>query len=538
MIDELQSIMDRLGLDSDRFFQRDVLELVKDPFRDAWTTVYSTHREADGLPSIYCYLADTEARERLLDRVDWPVHAQSFSPGFETSGDSAQFVDCLYPGCTYLVAETYFHPLEQHQLLINNEFVLLFNLYRDNSGNYYEIGESGERQLVIEVGDAVRFKTSYLMRYIAAKQVMFVQLVDSRVSSGGHYPFNAVPLCQDECRSDSHNYKIWFSSTPERDYLFSMLYARSIVDPKPQCTCGVWPYEKKDECYPEFFIREKPDGDEVRFTCNPDKLADYFGRNPGAPHYLTPVFFKPSVLDKYRDNPCFSVSERRLDCGTQWGIEIDNVTPSRVMVYLGDLGTYLPSIERKHFLAYEMSPVGQAISEEVYANDFACMWVDSTGPITRLICARERLNEVWCNALGKRLFREVHADDAGMEKLIRIPSTNGRAEFDTVLINLDKLLVDYIDESALERPDEKGSINKLGKRLADEGVSVDLAPLRDLQSLRSTSTAHAKGSKYDKTKAMLLTGNNAADIEALVCKLTDMMNAIADELGKKQELGW
>ena len=125
-----------------------------------------------------------------------------------------------------------------------------------------------------------------------------------------------------------------------------------------------------------------------------------------------------------------------------------------------------------------------------------------------------------------------------MEKLIRIPSTNGRAEFDTVLINLDKLLVDYIDESALERPDEKGSINKLGKRLADEGVSVDLTPLRDLQSLRSTSTAHAKGSKYDKTKARLLTGNNAADIEALVCKLTDMMNAIADELGKKQELGW
>lgn len=535
MANEAEQLIAELGLDRGRFFQRDVLELVENPFRNVWTTVYSVRTEAGGAPSIFCCIAELDMRETILDGTDWPVHANSFSPGFEVRGDKARYVDCAYTGYTYLAAEMYFHPLERGQIVINNEFILLFNLYHGEDGNYYDIGESGERQLVIELGDEVRFKTSYLMRYIAAKQVLLVQLVDSRVGSDADYPLDAAYLCEDEGRGDNYTYSTCFSSTPARSYLFSMMYARSVVDPMPQATCGIWPYELPDDYYPEFLIDEKPDGGEVRFTCNPEKLSNYFGANPGTPHYLTPVYFKPSVLDKYRNDPCFSVSERRLDCGTQWGMEIDNVLPSRVMAYLGDLGRDLPASERKHFLANEMSPIDQTISDEARANDFGNMWVEPTGPISRLLCARMRLDLVWDDRFGKKLFRKAHPDDSDMEKLIRIPATNGRAELDTVVINLTKLLVDYIDESALAWPDENGGINKLAKRLANEGVSVDLTPLRDLQSLRSSGTAHGKGSKYDKTKSKLLTDSNPADMEKLVCRLRDMMEEIADQLGSEVE---
>lgn len=190
----------------------------------------------------------------------------------------------------------------------------------------------------------------------------------------------------------------------------------------------------------------------------------------------------------------------------------------------------MPPVERRHFLAFEMSPIGQSISEEAKANDFGALWVEPSGPVARLLGARRKLDEAWCSAFGGSLFRKPHADDADMEKLIRIPSTNGREELDTVVINLDKLLVDYIDESALPRSDARGSINKLEMQLRDMGVHVDISPLRDLQSLRSTSTAHAKGKNYDKEKARLLTGNNPDDIEKLVNRLTDMMNEIADKL--------
>mgnify|MGYP004628893825 CR=1 FL=1 len=496
----VNDLIDRLGLDRGRFLQGDVLKLVENPFHDVWTTVYSLHDKTDGTPAIFCCLAEMDMRDTILGDVDWPVNADSFSPGLEECRDGVRYFDTLHPEYTYLVAETYFYPLEQRQLLVNNEFVLLFNLYRDSDGNYYDIGESGERQLVISMGDEVRFRTSFLMRFIAAKQMLFVQLVDSRIGSDGHYPLDVGLLTEDGHQSENFNYKIWFSGTPREDFLFSMLYARSVVDPKPRETCGIWPYELEDDYYPEFLIREDPDGTEVRFTCNPDKLANYFGTNPGAPHYLTPVFFRSAVLDKYRGDPCFSVTERSLKCGVQWGVGIDNVTPSRVMVYLGDLGGRMPSAERKHFLAFEMSPVDQSISKEALVNDFFNMWIDPTSPVSRLLCARRRLDKAWLDVFGKALFREAHADDADMEKLIRIPSTKGREEFDTVVINLDKLLVDYIDESALFQSDVRGSINKLAKQLEAAGIPIDVSPLRDLQALRSAAPLMPRGQTMTRQK--------------------------------------
>lgn len=40
------------------------------------------------------------------------------------------------------------------------------------------------------------------------------------------------------------------------------------------------------------------DGNEISHTCNPKKLSNYFGANPDAPYYLTPVLFDASVLGK------------------------------------------------------------------------------------------------------------------------------------------------------------------------------------------------------------------------------------------------
>ncbi|MCC6108021.1 MAG: hypothetical protein LIV26_09725 [Atopobium sp.] len=212
-------------------------------------------------------------------------------------------------------------------------------------------------------------------------------------------------------------------------------------------------------------------------------------------------------------------------------MEIDNVIPSRVMLYLGDLGKRLPASERRHFLEYEMSPACQKISVEAMANDFGNCWVEPTGPVSRLVSARRLLDEEWTNVFGKRLYREIHPDDADIDKLIRVPSTNGREEFDTVISNLQKYLIDYIDESNFVQQQEKGSINKLGKFLEEHDIHVNLVPLHDLQDLRSASSAHAKGKKYDKLKSRLLTGDNAADIQRLMGEITGMLHELCGQLG-------
>lgn len=532
MNEEVCDICDRLGLDVNVFGQLGVLPLARNPFSSVWTTVYQVKEGPYDAPSVFSCLSNLELEEEILGGTDWIRHVEDFDPGFCVTGDEILYGDGRDEGFDYLVKEVYFHSLERAQLHVSQEFVFLFGLLRGDDGNYYAVDECGREEMVVEVGDGfAMFRTKYLMRYIAAKQMLYVQFVDSRVASSEHYPLGAKVVCDEDCREASCHYGIWFQSTRERDYLLSMMYARSIVRPQDVSTCGVWPYdEESKEDYPEFIVEELPDGSFRHFSCDPDRVGNYFGANPGAPHYLTPVYFSPSVLDRYRDDPHFEVTERRLSCGTQWGVEIDVTVPSRVMLYLGDLGRDLPASERAHFLAHEISPSDQSVSATALAQDFFNSFDAPMGPVTAFLEARKELDEAWEEKFGNSLFRTLHPDEGDMEKLVYIPSGNGRRELDSVILNLTKLCVDYIDESRLERADSPGGINRLKATLEREGVKVSLSPLRDLQSIRSASMAHAKGSKYEKLKGSLLTGDNPADIERLVGRLTAMMSELAAAL--------
>lgn len=79
--------------------------------------------------------------------------------------------------------------------------------------------------------------------------------------------------------------------------------------------------EATTEVYQEFIVGSEPSGKSVKYTCNPEKLADYFGKNSDAPHYLTPVFFRTEVLSKYYAGPQkYSVEDGYLRCGSLWGL--------------------------------------------------------------------------------------------------------------------------------------------------------------------------------------------------------------------------
>lgn len=529
MKEDVDRIISSLGLDSRLFYQEAVIKQAENPFGGVWTTVQAHHGNDDPRPSVFSCLADPGLEHEILEGYDWLMHADSFSPGICESGDKTYYFSGQDDGYYFIVAEEHFPQMDESQLVLNQEFLLLFNLYRGDDGDYYSLTESGEKEPVVRFGEGTHVRTSYLMRYIAARQLLFVQFVDSRIASPGRYPSNAKVIHEENHESESCRCQLWFQSAPDEQYLLSMMHARSVVRPGPMETCDLWPFEH-EETYPEFAIAERPDGTMDRFTCDPSKLGNYFGGNPAAPHYLTPVYFKPAVLDKYRKNPCFSVTERQLSCGGQWGVRIDNVEPSRVMVYLGDLGRDVPESERSHFLEYEMSPSGQSISGEVIASDFLGACVDPTGPISQLVVGRRRLDEAWLTAFGRSFYRDPHPDESDMEKLIRIPPDNSREEFDTVIVNLDKYVIEYIDEKNFPPSAEKGSINRLAVYLGEQGIDVDVKPLRDLQSIRSASTSHAKGKKYEKLKGSLLTGDNAKDVESLIRRIATMMNDIADAL--------
>lgn len=237
------------------------------------------------------------------------------------------------------------------------------------------------------------------------------------------------------------------------------------------------------------------------------------------------------MLDKYRSDPRFDVSERHISCGSQWRCEIDNVDSDRVMVYLGDLGRDLPESERTHFLSFEMSPVDQHISDEAFKTDLLNMWVkDPSGPVSMLMRARMELDKAWRKRFGLALFRPFHRADEGILEQIHIPSGNGEPEFEAVIMALTKAFVDYIDESSLKGIDAKGSINKLETFLSGNGIVADIKPLRDLQNLRSAGAAHGKGSKYDKLHGDVVTEDHREDTKRLTARLTTMLNELAETL--------
>ena len=88
-----------------------------------------------------------------------------------------------------------------------------------------------------------------------------------------------------------------------------------------------------------FIIGVDEDGNSVEHTSDPDTLANYFGANPGAPHYLTAIYFRREVMAKYYAEPeRYNVSDGQLTCLSLWSCQIDKDLSSHVAVFLGDLG--------------------------------------------------------------------------------------------------------------------------------------------------------------------------------------------------------
>lgn len=83
---------------------------------------------------------------------------------------------------------------------------------------------------------------------------------------------------------------------------FSRIHGKKLILCHSIEYCGAWPFEKKKE-YQQFIIIIGGDSEEPEiFTSDSDLLANYFGANPKASHYLKPVFFRKEVMQKYYES--------------------------------------------------------------------------------------------------------------------------------------------------------------------------------------------------------------------------------------------
>jgi len=520
-------------LDLDYLLQQDLItDFIPRIGKDPWQIVYAIDDKLPNRFTIFSALLEPQVAKKALDNDSWDLHMGDGLPGFSQSWQEGRITTTYHrfgiEGVRPLVIYRNFHGAWPYYLELCEEFRHFHNLAQDHqrqllldfddSGYEVEVARITERQ--------VKVNWEYLLQFLAATQLhLVIYFASTR--------YSLIPL-QDisednrrlEYRDDKSRYFRHISECDfRRDYYtFSRLLGKVLIAPPPIEKCGKWPFEEK-EMEPEvsFIIGIGPDGKPKEFTSNPDKLSDDFGANPGEPHYVTPVYFRKEVLQKYYAEPeRYSVEDGYIRCLGLWDIQIDNDHPNYVIVFLGDLGRDLPYRERLHWKQFNVPPPADAsISVTCRQRSFLGQFAEPESVEFVFREEYQRLNSAWREKMGWPLFLAPKPGDEHILQTIHIPVTNSQPELDEQILGLTKLLVDSLNEEELAKvlpekyQDEKG-IGKFERFLESEGFAHKeevIQFLRDLQRLRSTGVAHRKGADYQKTLERLgLTGERKADV--------------------------
>jgi hypothetical protein len=502
--------------DLDRLLQRDRRRRIEVELgTEAWVDLYRQDSSDSESVGWYSALIPSDRKDAALRDPSWDFSIGDGRPGFvEYFREGERIVEYLPRGSDDnvepLVIYRNFFGIKPSLLEIAEEFRLYLNLYFSPATNdYLIIDEDGESEAVIEVRPTrVRARLREVRQFLAAKQCFLALYFDSKVYSTltvGEVPpdqLKATHVAQ-ELRYEFHvaaaDWMEGFSS-------FSRLLGKKLIRPPERREARIWPFAEDEEKQEEFIIGTDANGGDVVHTCDPESLSDFFGKNPGSPNYLTPVFFRRDVLGRYLANPDrFQIEDGFLRCRGLWGLRIDNNHPSNIVVFLGDLGRDLSLREQNYWRSFNVRPRG-GISEVEYRRSILGEFADASRPDLRLRALLPSFCESWKRRFGWELFLPLHEGDSYCLTCLSIPVTDSQKEFDEQVMKLSKLLVDSLNEAALVEavgpgPENEKGIAKFERYLEAAGYpeAGDVAQFfRDLQALRSTSAGHRKGENYER----------------------------------------
>lgn len=275
-------------------------------------------------------------------------------------------------------------------------------------------------------------------------------------------------------------------------------------------------------------------------TCNPAELDNYF-KDTGKPLEMSPAFFNPEVLRKYKsDSEKYQINERSIECRGAWYLRSYDINEAnQVSTYLVDFNK-LPYKEQLHWKQYNEAPKA-SISQRAYENDFK-------GEFSDVISAIEKLKKLLSNFNEKRLdWWKLRSVD-NLNKL-HYPYTPSKDEWAEELLNLDQLVVEGFEESWLKSKARELNIpieNKfrslkllemflVSKEFEIEHAREIMSVFHDVHNLRSSIKGHASGNSAEQIRKEVLTtfGSFKAHFDNLANRLLESLQIIHDELENK-----
>jgi len=446
-----------------------------------------------------------------------------------------------------IVIERDFDGLAAKSVEIVEEFRLLFNLYHNQQKQEYVDLANGDNITVIkfEENGFITIHKRYLKTYLAVKEKALLLHVDSKCTEIN----NSTRFSDDGFAFRNNDNNLYYTlnigncSNGLKRENYSVIYAKKVIKGCSLLDCNIWPYNQ-DKDYIDFIIDIDDNGKEIEYTCNPQKLRNYFGANPTAPHYLTPVYFDSAVLNKYYSKPeIYKVEDGIIRCGTLWALYVDNHNTGYISAYLGDLGRDLPSKQEQHYWRGFNKIINGHLSETKLKRDFMSIAADAESLDFVFKMTYKKTNNLFETKLGWPLFLPLAEQDIYNFETLRIPINNSIAEMDMLVLSLVKILIDSLNEKMifnhLTSGHEKlvGSITKIETLFSEKSIpdyEKHIKFLRNLQELRSSGTGHRKGKGYQKiTKVFDMKKENYAEtFSAILSSAIEFLKFIESNIDK------
>ena len=500
-------------LDKSYIYQVSIREWIENDWdKGIFVPVYGGRKDDKWDIFFQSYLVQADRTEEQLKTDTYDAYGL-LRPGVTVygawdSGEAAYYKWGNNTSIEPLVIKRDYNDLARDNIEIVEEFRFLFNLYYNSQSKEYVDLENDTSVVKISDDNLVSIHKRYLKSYLAIKNMALIIHIDSRCTD----------IVEDIFPTDSFDYRnddntVFYTVNIGRGHNgiqeenFSILFGKKVLFGCKLKDCNIWPYNEKKQ-YIEFIVGVDDNGRELHYTCDPSKLSNYFGANPDAPHYLTPIFFDSAVLSKYYSNPeKYKVDDGIIRCGTLWSLYIDNQNTGYVSAYLGDLGRNLPSEQEQHYWRGFNKALDAKLSATKFKRDFMALPASSQSQDFVFKNTYVKTNRQFAEKAGWPLFLELDEQDRYNFEGLRIPINNSIVEMDMLVLSLVKVLLDSLNEkeivSHLTGTYEKlvGSIAKLEVWFQEKqltGYQDHIKFLRNLQELRSSGTGHRKGKSYQK----------------------------------------
>lgn len=466
-----------------------------------WIPLYKNLNKSDKSEdgSLFSCLISPEDTREAMKSYAWDLCRGDGGPSIVTGGDDISYesnTTTLLP----LVIYRSFHGARKPYWEILQELVLYLNLYNDKPNNKYIVDDDNGMEIeVIKYSDSeILVRKSFLTAFMSARQMNLLLFFEKT-----RHTITDTCLTDEYVNEERISYaRYWGSSYVSGYKIFTRVLGKKLFYCLPREEKNFQPLNGKDF---ESFIIDGDSYDKIVHTCDPSMLSDYFGKNEGAPHYLTPVYFDKAVLQKYYSSSTeYEVQDSSIHKYGYWYLRFDNNSSGHVCVFLGDLGKDLPHSEQVYWKSFNISPDGRKMSKTYFERSMLGAWSDPESPDLVFKSVFNQFQETWLKAKGWQLFLSLHSTDSHCFNTLHSLTKNEQSEFDSQILSLVKITIDSINVKELKKlvliEEDAKSIKILTEYLHQGGVTFDVAAfLGGLQGVRSTGVAHRRGTNYETT---------------------------------------